>query len=124
MFNFHIDSAQRFNFHIGTTPSAPVDKDERAQKAAAANDLLQKLAKATNNGDMTDVDPNKFLDEMGGLSDAEKQFLAEMEPQMDEALRAFNKEPKAPPPRPDAPEVKKGFLLEQMEKTVFILTSS
>jgi hypothetical protein len=96
--------------------SAPVDKDERTQKAAAANDLLQKLAKATNNGDMTDVDPNKFLDEMGGLSDAEKQFLAEMEPQMDEALRAFNKEPKAPAPRPDAPEVKKGFLLEQMEK--------
>merc|ERR1712093_621777 len=73
------------------------------------------LAKATNNGDMTDVDPNKFLEELGGLSDAEKQFLAEMEPQMDEAMKSFNTSA-TPSPRPDAPEVRKGFLLEQMEK--------
>merc|ERR1719453_1294707 len=67
------------------------------------------------NGDMSDIDTAKFLEELGGLSDAEKQFLAEMEPQMDEAMKAMNKQA-SPSPRPDAPEVKKGFLLEQMEK--------
>jgi hypothetical protein len=99
-----------------TSQSEPADsKDERAKKAAEASDLLAKLGKATNNGDLTDIDTNKLLEELGGLSDAEKQFLAEMEPQMDEAMKAMNKQ--APPgPRPDAPDVKKGFLLEQMEK--------
>jgi hypothetical protein len=97
-------------------PSAP-DSEERAKKAMEANDLLQKLAKATNNGDMENIDTEKVLQELGGLSDAEKQFLAEMEPQMDEALRTVPKQQKSPSPRPDAPEVKKGFLLEQMEKS-------
>jgi hypothetical protein len=99
--------------------SGPADSaglpDERAKKAAEATELLRKLGMATNNGDMTDIDTNKVLEELGGLSDAEKQFLAEMEPQMDEAMKQMNGQ-SSPPPRPDAPEVKKGFLLEQMEK--------
>jgi hypothetical protein len=97
--------------------SGPADaNDDRAKKAAEAQNLLAKLGAATNNGDMTDVDPAKFLEELGGLSDAEKQFLAEMEPQMDEAMKSINAQ-STPSPRPDAPEVKKGFLLEQMEKS-------
>jgi hypothetical protein len=99
-----------------TSQSSPVDSaDGRARKAAEATDLLQKLSKATNGGDMADIDTAKILEELGGLSDSEKQFFAEMEPQMDEAMKAMGKQ-SAPSPRPDAPEVKKGFLLEQMEK--------
>jgi hypothetical protein len=103
--------------------SGPVDStEERARKAEEARNLLEKLGMGAMaaNGDVGNMDPAKFMEGLD-LTDTEKNFLTEMEPYMDEAMKGMNLTPgnkqSAPAVRPDAPEVKKGFLLEQMEKS-------
>jgi hypothetical protein len=91
--------------------AAPHNQPKSDAKDPEMTKMMEQFAKL--GGNEGDLDMAKVMQDIGNLSDAEKQFLAEMEPQMD----AMNKSNgSAPGPRPDAPDVKKGFLLEQMAK--------
>jgi hypothetical protein len=99
-------------------PAQPTKPTQAQSEARAAGDeasakLLEQLAQMSGGEGEANLDMAKLMSDLGNLTDTEKQFIAEMEPQMEEAMKAKGA---TPGPRPDAPDVKKGFLLDQMAK--------